>query len=70
MNAILQKRAWLRWLMLLPLTVLYAESSCSMADAMRETAEGLTDAASSLDGKKPSETNQLIDDIQALFEDD
>ncbi len=58
----------MRWAMLLPLAALYAESSCSTADAMREFADGLNSTANSLDGKETSETNQLIDDIQAMFE--
>jgi hypothetical protein len=68
MNAILRKRTWLRWAMLLPVAALYADSSCAVTDAMRNAADGLNNAASSLDGKKPSETNQLIDDIQKLFD--
>ncbi len=68
MNVILRKRAWLRWAMLLPLATLYAESSCSFADAMREAADGLTNTANSLDGKETSDANQLIDDIQKLFD--
>lgn len=68
MNAIMRKRAWLRWAMLLPLATLCAESSCSFTDAMREAADGLTNTANSLDGKKTNNFNQLVDDIQKLFD--
>lgn len=67
MNAILRRRGWLRWGLLVPLAVMY-ENGCAVSDAMREAADGLNNAAGSLDGKQPSEANQLIDDIQKLFE--
>jgi len=68
MNGILRKRSWLRWAMLWPLATLCAESSCSLTEAMREAADGLTNTANSLAGKKTNDVNQLIDDIQKLFD--
>ncbi len=72
MNRILKRRAWLRWVLLLPFLGVFEESSCAVSDAMRETADGLQSAANSLDGEEDStsELDQLVKDFDKLFHDD
>jgi len=53
--------------MLLPLMGVYAEGSCSVGEAMREIADGINDAADTIDGDD-NDLNRFIDDMQELFD--
>ncbi len=68
MNKTSRIRMWLRWAMLLPLMGVFGESSCSVSDAAREVADGLNNAANSLDGHQESDFNKFVDDVQNLFD--
>ena len=65
MNAILRKCAWLRWALLLPISAVYAEASC--ANAARDVADGLNNAANSIDGDDKNDFDEFVDDFQELF---
>lgn len=62
-----QKRPWLKWMMLIPAATIYAAPNC-MTDAIREVADGLSDAADDLDGKDDNEIDQFFDDLKDLFD--
>jgi len=67
MRSLTRVRRWLRWAMLLPLMGVYAEGSCSVGEAMREIADGINDAADTIDGDD-NDLNRFIDDMQELFD--
>lgn len=68
MDAILRKRSWLRWAMLLPMLTVYGEASCSTS--MRDMAQSLNSAADSMDGGKSTgqKLDDLLDNIGNLFD--
>jgi hypothetical protein len=54
------RSAWLRWLMLAPLLGVYAEGSC--------VSNTLRDVADQIDGDQQTDLDQLVNDLDNLFD--
>lgn len=68
MKSFMHKHGWLRWILLAPLMQMYASNGCAPADALRDVADGLNNAANAMDGEDKSDFNQFVDDLQDLFD--
>jgi|GEM_PF-2623780 len=67
MRRTLSVRRWLRWVMWLPLLSVYATGTC-ISDAIRDVADGLNDAANTIDGENGGDLDRLLEDLNGLFD--
>ncbi len=70
MKRFARAQSWIRWFLVAAATGVCLTSSCGVGDAMRELADGISQAADDLDGKKPSDWDRFVEGINTMFDDD